>query len=226
MVKKLLLLGGGGHCKSVLDSLLPAKEYAAIGIVEKGRGNGDSVFGVPVVGIDEDLRQLFTQGYHYAFFAVGSTANPGLRMKFYNELKRYGFQIPNIFDPSAVVSSRAELGEGVFVGKNAVVNAEAKIGTGTIINTSAVVEYEAEIGDFVHIGPGALITGGVVIGNYAHIGTGSIVKKKINIGAYAMIGAGSVVNNDIREAMIASGNPCRPAVEDRSYSELSKRPGR
>ncbi len=204
MVKKLLLIGGGGHCKSVLDSLLPTREYAMIGIVEKGAENGDSIFGIPIVGVDEDLPSLFRQGYRHAFFAVGSTANPAMRIKFYEELKQYGFQIPNIIDPSAAVSSYAELGEGVFVGKNAVINADVKIGNGTIVNTAAIVEYECRIGDFVHIAPNAILTGAVSVGNYTHVGTGSIVKKKVSIGSYAMIGAGVVVANDVRDGMIVT----------------------
>ncbi len=202
MLKKLLLIGGGGHCKSVLDSLLPTSEYAQIGIVEKSNENGDSIFGIPIVGVDEDLPFLFRQGYKHAFFAVGSTANPAMRIKFYKELKQYGFQIPNIFDRSAVISGYAEFGEGVFVGKNAVVNAAAKIGNGAIINTAAVIEYECQIGNFAHIAPCAVVTGGAVIGDFAHVGTGSIVKKKIEIGSNAMVGAGVVVANNIPEGAI------------------------
>ncbi|MDD3350330.1 MAG: acetyltransferase [Eubacteriales bacterium] len=204
MLKKLLLIGGGGHCKSVLDSLLPTREYSEIGIIEKSAEIGDSIFGIPIIGVDEDLPRLFRQGYKNAFFAVGSTANPTMRVKFFQELKDYGFQIPNIIDPSAAVSPYAKLGRGVFVGKNAVINADVEIGNGTIINTAAIIEYECRIGNFVHIAPTAVLTGAVEVGDYTHIGTGCIVKKKVSIGSYAMIGAGVVVANNIRDGMIVS----------------------
>ena len=205
MSKKLLLIGGGGHCKSVLDSLQATKEYSQIGIIEKSRVKGDAIWEVPIVGVDEDLAELFHQGYKYAFFSVGSTANPTMRTRFFEDLKHIGFQIPNVVDPSAVISRHAHLGEGVFVGKNAVINASARIGNGSIINTSAVIEYDCKVGDFAHISSGTVLNGGAQVGDYSHIGAGTIVKKKVVIGSYAMIGPGSIVQNNIADGRVASG---------------------
>ena len=197
MSKKILLIGGGGHCKSVIDSLLLTREYSGIGVVEKSGDRGDVVMGIPVVGNDDDLPALYHQGYRYAFFAVGSTANPSLRVGLFAEFKRIGFLIPNIIDPSAVVSTHSVLGEGIYVGKNAVVNAGVKLGNGVIINTGALVEHDCRIGEFVHIAPGVILTGGVNVGDYTHIGAGCMVKQRVTIGSDSMIGMGSTIIGDI-----------------------------
>ena len=67
MNKKLLLIGGGGHCKSVIDSLFLTREYYSIGVVENSLDRGDSVMGVPIVGNDDDLRRCTTRGTDMPF---------------------------------------------------------------------------------------------------------------------------------------------------------------
>jgi len=209
MNKKILLIGGGGHCKSVLDSLLDLDEYDDIGIIDTKENVGKAVLGTPILGYDRDLPSLYKDGYHYAFVAVGSIGNPSVRIRLFNTLCEMGFIIPNIVDASAKVSKHSQIDKGVFIGKHVVVNAGAVIGQGAIINSGAIVEHDCEIGEFVHIAPGTVLCGGVKIGRHSHIGTNSTVKQGIHIGSNCLIGMGSVVTKKIRDNVIAYGNPCR-----------------
>lgn len=209
MNKKLLLLGGGGHCRSVLDSVLAAGIYKDIGIIGKAEEVGGFVHGVPVIGCDEDLLHLFKQGYKDAFISVGSIGNSSVRVRLTMHLEALGFNIPNIIDPSAAVSNEATLGTGIFIGKNAVVNIGAVIGKGVIINTSAVIEHDCVLEDFVHAAPGCILCGDVHVGSNTHIGAGCVVRQQIVIGADSIIGMGSVVLHDIAGSTVAYGNPCR-----------------
>ena len=209
MNKKILLIGGGGHCKSVLDSLLELNEYAEIGIVDKEENIGKSVMGVPVVGCDDDLKSLFIEGYKYAFVTVGSIGNPSLRIKLFNLLSEIGYEIPVIIDDSAKVSKHAKIKQGVFIGKQCVINADALIQRGAIINSGSIVEHDCQIGDFSHIAPGAVLGGEVVIGENCHIGSNATVKQQVHIGANSIIGMGSVVLQNIDSSRVAYGNPCR-----------------
>jgi sugar O-acyltransferase (sialic acid O-acetyltransferase NeuD family) len=211
MNKKLLLLGGGGHCKSVLDSLLPSGQYVEIGIVDKKENVGKSILDVPIIGCDDDLPELYQQGFTCAFVTVGSIGNPSLRIKLFAEIERIGFEIPTIIDSSAVVSQHVSIERGVFIGKNAVINAGTSVGKGAIINTSATIEHDCSIGDFVHIAPGAVLCGELHIGNNTHIGANSVVKQQLKIGSDSLIGMGSVVLHSIGDNLIAYGNPCKVA---------------
>lgn len=211
MTRKLLLLGGGGHCRSVLDSLLSSKDYSDIGIVDKKENIGMSILGVPVIACDDELTDLLHKGYTHAFVTLGSIGNPLARKRLYTEIEHIGFKIPNIIDPTAIVSRFAELENGVFIAKNAVVNCGSIIGKGTIVNTSSTIEHDCVIDEFVHIAPGAVICGGVHIGRNSHIGAGSIVKQQITIGADSIIGMGSIVLRDIDSNTLAYGNPCKEA---------------
>lgn len=216
--KKILLLGAGGHCRSVVDSLLSMSCFDEIGLIDNNVNiltekeecdPQDILKECPLIGGDEDLERLFLKGYTNAFITVGSIGNVTVRRKLYDRLKQIGFHIPNIIDKSSQVSRYAILGEGIYVGKNSVINAGAKIGSCSIINTASVIEHQCEIGEFAHIAPGSVLCGDVKIGANSHIGAGSVLKQGVHIGNGAMIGMGSVVLKDIRDYVTAYGNPCK-----------------
>ena len=206
MGKRLLLIGGGGHCHSVLDSILAMKSYEEIGIID----NVDhSYSGIPVIGTDDDVPKLYHCGWTDAVITVGSVGNTAVRRRLYQMAKKIGLFIPTIIDPSAISARGTEIGEGTFIGKRAVVNAGTIINKCSIINTGAIVEHDCVLGSFSHISPGTVLCGHVQIGADSHIGAGAVVKQQISIGENVLIGAGSVVVKDIPENVKAFGNPCR-----------------
>ena len=204
--KRLLLIGGGGHCHSVLDSILASNDYDEIGIIDS---IDNSVLGVSVVGTDDDIPRLMSEGWMEAFITVGSVGDTKLRRRLYEMIKNTGMNIPTIIDPTAVIAKGAKLSEGVYVGKKAVINTGSRIGSCVIINTGAVVEHDCFIGDFSHISPGTTVCGQVRVGNDSHVGAGSVVRQQINIGNDVLIGAGSIVVKDIPDNAKAYGNPCK-----------------
>lgn len=206
MGKRLLLIGGGGHCKSVLDSVLSLHVYDEIGIVDY---TNTPVSGVPVVGQDEDLPNLHKAGWTDAFITVGSIGDTVLRRRLYKMVSDIGFAIPAIADPSAIVAQDVVLAAGCYVGKGAILNAGSNIGKAAIINTGALIEHECVIGEFAHISPGAILCGQVTVGDNSHVGAGAVVRQQIKIGKDVLVGIGSVVVNDIPGHVKAYGNPCR-----------------
>ena len=210
--KKILLLGGGGHCRSVLDCLLSGGEYDSIGIIERELSDV-CCLGVPVVGTDEDVPRLFREGWTHACVTLGSVGDPARRRSLLQLLRQTGFSRPPVVDPTAVIGRGAVLGESVFVGKRAVINTGAVVGTGAIVNTGAILEHDCTVGDFAHISPGCVLCGGVCVGENTHVGAGSVVRQQLRIGRDVMIGAGSVVVKDIPDGVKAYGNPCKIVEE-------------
>lgn len=115
--QKILLVGGGGHCRSVLDSLLSAGGYDDIGIIDPRTSGGSAPMNIPVLGGDSDLPRLFAAGWTHAAVTLGSVGNPARRRTLYRMLKDIGFSLPVIADPSAVIGRETTLGEGVFIGR-------------------------------------------------------------------------------------------------------------
>jgi sugar O-acyltransferase (sialic acid O-acetyltransferase NeuD family) len=209
MNKNILLIGGGGHCKSVLDSILELNEYSEIGIVDKKENIGMSVMGVPVVGCDDDLTTLFEYGYKYGFVTVGSIGNPSLRIKLFNLLSEIGYEIPAVIDGTAKVSKHSIIEQGVFIGKQSIINAGSLIQIGSIINSGSIVEHDCQIGAFSHIAPGVVLGGEVIVGENSHIGSNATVKQQVHIGSNSIIGMGSVVLQNIDSHTMAYGIPCK-----------------
>lgn len=209
MSKKLLLIGGGGHANSVIDSIYSLNDFDEIGIVVNDLPKESNILGIKVVGSDDDLDELKQQGFHYAFVSVGSIGDTNLRKHLSNKLESKGFIIPNIIDKTAIVSDFSSIGKGNFIGKNSIVNANAELGDFTIINTSTIVEHDCKIGSFVHLSPGCVLSGGAKIGSDSHIGANSTVKQGITVGNNTLIGMGSVVVQNISDNMVGYGNPCK-----------------
>ena len=204
--KRLLLIGGGGHCRSILDSVISQKEFDEIGIIDSGNA---TIFGISVVGTDADLPSLFENGWNYAFVSVGSIGETNTRRKLYSLIRSVGFNVPSIIDSSSIVSKTVDISDGVFIGKGAVVNCGTKLGCCSIVNSSSTIEHDCEIGDFAHIAPGSILCGQVSVGVDTHIGAGTVVRQCLFIGNRTIIGAGSVVVNSVPDGVMAYGNPCR-----------------
>lgn len=213
MENKLLLIGGGGHCHSVIDSVLAAGIYTEIGVIAKNQDDYndlrfDALLAPYLIGIDKDLDKLHENGWNSAFITLGSVGDTKGRRSLYSTIQNIGFELPVIVDPTAVLSSSVIVEKGVFIGKRTIINAQSKIGTCAIINTGAIIEHDCIVGDFVHISPGTTLCGQVSIGDDSHIGAGSIVRQCINIGSNSLVGIGSVVVKDIQDNAKAYGNPC------------------
>src|SRR3989338_7084347 len=193
MKKKIILVGGGGHCKVIMDAIESVGEFKIYGITDSSLPKGTVVLNRKVLGKDDILPALFRKGISYAFIGVGSTGNCNIRKKIYENLKRIGFKLPVIIHPKAVVSKYVELGEGTFVAVGAVINAGTRVGKNVIINTSSSIDHDCEIGDFVHVAPGVTLSGLVKVGDNVHIGTGASVVHYVTIERYTFIPAAALV---------------------------------
>ena len=199
MSNKIVLIGGGGHCKSVLDTLLRNNEYDEIVITDNAIPVDTKIMGCRVAGNDDVLLKLLTDGFADAFITVGSIKSTKVRRILFEKAIKLGFKMPNVIDKSAVVSNSSKLGKGIFIGKCAVVNADSTVGDAAIINTSSVIEHECIIGSFTHISVGAKLCGNVKVGNDSLVGAGSVVIQGVELGNNVIIGAGSTVLKSIED---------------------------
>lgn len=207
-MEKIILIGGGSHCKSIIDSIKSSNQYHIFGILDTKDKIGSYVNDIPIIGDDRLLNYCLDSGINNAFISVGSVGDPSIRHEIYLNLKKLGFKFVNIIDSNSIISKNIIIGEGNFIGKGTIINANVTIGNHCIVNTGSIIEHDCIIGDFCHIAPGAVLCGGVNIGQNSHIGANSTIIQNKNIGNYSLIGAGSVVVKDIGDNKKAYGNPC------------------
>ena len=199
----LLLVGGGGHCRSCIDVIEGEGRFRVAGIVDRAKG-GSPILGYPVLGDDEDLARLIADCAD-ALVTVGQIKSPDARWRLYALLKDSGARLPVIVSPHARVSRHAELGEGTIAMHGAVINAAASVGANCIVNSLALIEHDAKVGEHCHIATGARVNGDVVIGPGTFVGSGAVIREGIRIGSRVIIGAGSLVLADVADGSAIRG---------------------
>lgn len=202
--KNLILLGGGGHCKSVID-VAESAGYHILGVLDMPENVGMSVLGYKVIGTDDDIPLYVDQAEF--IITVGFIKNPSVRMKLYNRVKEAGGKLATIVASTAHVSNYASLEEGTVIMHQAIVNAGAKVGANCIINTCCNIEHDAVIGDQCHISTGTMVNGDCKVGKMCFIGSQSVLANGISICDDVIVGAGSLVRKNILKPGIYSGNP-------------------
>jgi sugar O-acyltransferase (sialic acid O-acetyltransferase NeuD family) len=195
-VKSLLLIGGGGHCKSCIDVIEAEGKYKIAGIVNQTDGGRESVSGYEVLGDDDNLPKLYKK-YPNALITVGQIKSTDLRVKLFQQLQSLGFELVTVISPRAYVSKNACLGVGTIVMHDALVNTEARIGNNCILNTKSLVEHDAIVEDHCHISTGSIVNGGTVIREKTFVGSNTITKEYITIGKDSVIGGGLRVICDV-----------------------------
>lgn len=202
----LILVGGGGHCKSVIEVVEATGQFSIAGIVDIKENIGTEVSGYPVIASDEDIDSLTAQ-YRFFLVTVGQVKSSTLRNRLFQLIKNAGGILPTVVAPTAYVSKRATIGEGTVIHHHAFVNAGAKIGVNCIINTSALVEHDTRIGDHCHISTAAVINGNSTVGNYCFIGSKAVLSQGIEVGDNCLVGAGAVVLTNTEAGSLYAGNP-------------------
>lgn len=206
--KKIILVGGGGHCISVIESLERSGNYIIAGISDLKERVGESISGHQILLEDHQLHALIREDIEF-LITIGHIKSPLLRMLTYDRLKSINAKFLTLIDPDALVSERAAIGEGTVILRNCFVNAGAQIGVNCIINTGAMIEHTSLIGNHVHISTGAIVNGDCEIGDGCFIGSGAMISNGVKICPGTLIGAGSVVFRDISVSGTYMGNPVR-----------------
>lgn len=200
----IVVLGGGGHAKVLIEALL-LQHGEVLGYTSLNDG-GKTVLGIPRLGDDEAMLEYGPDKLRLVN-GVGSIASTSSRKRLFEQFQKRGYRFESVIHPSAVMASDTWLEEGVQIMAGAVVQPGSRVGANTILNTGVMVDHDCDIGSHVHIAPGAVLSGGVRVENEAHVGTGAVVIQGLTIGAGSIIGAGAVVLQNVSPGVTVVGVP-------------------
>lgn len=195
MKRKLVLIGGGGHCKSCIDVIEQSSIYEIIGILDTKERIGQLVLKYKIIGTDKEIESLVKRGCDF-LVTLGQIRTPELRERLYLRLKKSGANIATITSPRAYISEYAQIGEGSIIMHDVIINADASIGKNCIINSKALIEHDAIIGNHCHISTATVINGGVKVKNGSFVGSNSTTKEYSVISEKAFIKAGVLFLGD------------------------------
>ena len=191
-MKPVLLIGCGGHARSLIELIESAADWWIYGLVGLPEQVGSSLLGYPVLGCDADLPALRAE-CPAAVLAIGQLPDPAPRQRVAAQLELLEFHLPVLISPHAVVSRHAQLGPGTTVGHGVIVNTSAVVGAYCILNSRSLIEHDAHIGDHCHISTGVLVNGSVRLGSGSFIGSGTMLREGLELPPHSVIGAGKRV---------------------------------
>jgi len=206
----IVVYGGGGHGRTLIDLLAALGTYRVAGVVDRGLAAGESLSGPKVLGGDEALATVRASGVALATNGVGGIARVADRVDAFQRLAAAGFAFPALCHPSAVVEPTARIGDGAQVLAFAYVGSAAVVGFGCLVNTGAVVSHDSVLADYVSVSPGALLAGDVRVGAMTLVGMGVTVNLGVSIGERVRIGNGAVVKADVPDGRIVPAGSVWP----------------
>ena len=147
-MKKIILIGSGGHSRPIISLIQSTKNYDLKGIVDINYKNiRENILGVPVIGC-LDVLERYKPNEMNVFISIGDNK---LRKEIYENHLKDKFIFTNIIHPLSNVDKSANLGLGNYIAPFSNVGPEVKLGFNNIINTNVDIEHETKIGDFCHL---------------------------------------------------------------------------
>lgn len=206
----VIVYGGGGHGKAVIDLMRAAGGYTLAGVVDDGMQPGELVLDAAVIGGEAALAALKDAGCGQALNAVGGIGAMRTRIAVFEKLEAAGFELPALVHPSAVVEPSAQLGPGVQVFPHAYVGSDARVGKGVIINTGVIVSHDCVLEDYANLSPGSILAGGVHVGRGSLVGMGVTVNLNVRIGSMARIGNSATVKDHVPDGGVVRAGAVWP----------------
>tara|TARA_Y100001968_G_C19450322_1_gene768095 strand:- start:5277 stop:5873 length:597 start_codon:yes stop_codon:yes gene_type:complete len=189
-MKPLILIGNGGHAKSLIDVIESTGKYKIIGLIAKSSSEiKTTLLGYKIIGSDKDLANI-RKYCENAIIAIGHLGNIKTRLEIIKKLSDFNYKFPSIISKHSIISSHATIGEGTAILHGAIINSGASVGSHCIINSNSLIEHDANIGIHTHISTGVLVNGDVTIGDGSFIGSGAIIREGLKLPSGCIISAG------------------------------------
>ena len=195
-MKKIILIGAGGHCVSCADVIELQRKFKIVGLIDNKKKN--FLLNYKIIGNDKELKK-FSRKIQYALITTGCIKNSKIRENLFKKISNYGFKFPVIISPLSYVSKHASIGEGTIVMHGSVINAGAKIGKNCIINSKSLIEHDVVIEDYCHISTRSTVNGGVIIKKNSFVGSCSVIKQNLKIGKNCFINANLFLQKNLKD---------------------------
>jgi sugar O-acyltransferase (sialic acid O-acetyltransferase NeuD family) len=189
--KNIVLVGGGGHCLSVIDMIENGNEFNILGVLDSNSKN-NNLLGYKILGSDNLIPELVNENTYF-LITVGQIKNYSIRKKIAKTLTESNAKLATVISSLAYVSKHACVEQGTVIMNHAVVNAKSKVGKNCIINTMSNIEHNVSIGDFCHISTCAVINGDSVVGKGSFVGSNATISNGISIKENSVISAGEFI---------------------------------
>jgi UDP-perosamine 4-acetyltransferase len=200
----LIVLGGGGHAKVIIDTALNLG-IKILGLTDEDvTKHGKKILGVSILGNDAWVKKNCSPDQVCLISGHGDIR---LSQRLYEYFSAQGFNFVTLLHPSAVIGREVKIADGTAIMAGVIIQPSVNIGANVIVNTGAKIDHDSTIGSHTHIAPGAVLSGGAQIGESTMVGCGTHIIESIKIGNKVTIAAGAVVISNIGNNKKVRGIP-------------------
>lgn len=158
----LYILGAGKYGKEIEDIAEQSDMYQEINFLDDKLNNK----------LIDFKKHVSEDSYFYVAF--GDNA---LRRKWISAVKESGGKLATIIHPTAYISPKANIGEGVAILPKAVINTYSNIEDGVIVNTGAIVDHDSTVDICAHICVGAIVKADNIIPAGMKVEAGIVIER-------------------------------------------------
>lgn len=202
---RTVIIGAGSRAK-VATEILELQKYNIVGYASS-EPRGTIINGYPILcSIEQLIKENSTIGAQAVFVAIGDNY---YRKKIIREIEKLNLRFINCIHPSARVSEKAILGQGLYIDAGSTIHPGVVIGDFVSIGVNSSISHDSIIKSHVNIAPGATLCGGVTVNKLSVVGPGAVIIEKIRIGENSIIGAGAVATKDVEADSVMMGVPAK-----------------
>ena len=193
---RLLLIGGGGHCRSCIDVIRMTNQYQIVGIIDVKEKVGQQLDGVNIIGTDDELEKFLPE-IDQVLITVGKLGRSEIRKRIYMGVQRLDGKFATVVSPRSHISSTANVAIGTIIMHDVCIDASVKVAENCIINTKALLAHDAVVGSHTHIATRATLNGAAEVGRNVFVGSHAVISNHCSVGDNAVIGGGVIVKTDV-----------------------------
>jgi len=210
-MQPLVIIGAGGFGREVAWLVEEINQtdprWHLIGFLDDSKDlQQRQVNGYPVLGGLSWLEHNKPDG----LMGVCAVGSPIAKRQLVEQAQNLGLKFTTLIHPSAIISNRAKIGEGVIVCAGCILTVDIEMGEQVTLNPGCGIGHDVSIGRFATLFWHVDLAGRVKIEEGCLLGSKSVVIQGVTVGAWSTVGAGAVVTNDIPPHCTAVGVPAKP----------------
>ena len=197
-MKKVIIIGAGGHSAEIADyfSFAKSKDVAfdleIEGFIDDNPlSYGQYDFTAPFLGSIQ--AHEVRKEYHY----IMGIANLKYRRPIIEKLLAQGAIFTSFIHPDTYISSSSTIGNGVVIAPGVNIGPKVSVAEFTLINSRSSMGHDTKVGRYNFICPNVCFSGFTEVGDGNLFGIGSVTIPGIKIGDRNKIAAGMVLDKNV-----------------------------